>query len=115
MDLLLRWMVVLFTTPAAIELLVWIGDGGCFQPISINVWLMGTIYLDLMYSAPSSASAAEDITNLMIREIARIAPFHLVVGSFSDKNMWALVRLRTLDSLLNIESEWAARIMSLAR
>ena len=115
MDLLLRWMMVLLTTPAAVELLVWIGDGGFFQPVSINVWRMGTISLAIIYSAPSSASAAEDITNLMIWEIVRIAPFDLGVGSFSDKNMWAPAKLRALDSLLNPASEWADRIMSLAR
>ena len=80
MDLLFRWMMVLLMTPAAVELSVWIGDGGCFQPISINVWRMRTIYLDVMYSAPSSASAAEDMTNLMIWEILRIGPFHSGVG-----------------------------------
>ena len=97
MDLILRWMMVLFTTPAAVKLLVWIEDGGCFQPIYINVWQMGTIYLSLMYSAPSSASAADDITNLMILAIVRTALFHSDVGSFSDKNMWSPARLRALD------------------
>ena len=61
MDFLLRWMMVLLTTPTAAELSVWIGDRVCFQPISINVWRVGTISLAVMYSAPSSASAAEDI------------------------------------------------------
>ena len=93
----------------------WIGDGGFFQPISINVWRMGTIILAVMYSANSYASEAEDTTNLLIWEIVRIAPFHLGVGSFSDKTMWAPARLRALGSLLNPSSEWAARIMSLAR
>ena len=114
MDLLLRWMMVLFRTPAAIELSVWIRDGGCFQPISIYVWRTGTIKLDVMYSAPSSTSAVDDITNLMIWEIVRIAPFHLGVGSFSDKNMWAPARLRALYLLLNPESGCASRTMSLA-
>ena len=54
MDLLLRWVMVLVTTPAAVQLLVWIGDGGCFQPISIHVWRTGTLSLAVMYSAPSS-------------------------------------------------------------
>ena len=80
MDLLLRWMMVLLKTPAAVKFLVWIGDGGCFQPISIYVWRMGTIYMAVMYSAPSSASAAEYIANLMILAIVRIDPFHLGVG-----------------------------------
>ena len=58
-----RWMMDLLTTPAAVELLVWIGDRGCFQPISNNIWRMGTISLSVMCSAPSSDSAAEDMTN----------------------------------------------------
>ena len=114
MDLLFRLMMVLLTTPSAVELPVWTGDGGCFQPISINVWRMGTIYLAVMYSLLSSASAAEDMKNLMIWAIVRIGQFHLGVGLFSDKYIWALERLRALDSLLNPASEWAARIMSLA-
>ena len=74
-----------FTTPSDVKLLVWIRDEGCFQPISINVCQMATIYFAVMYSAPSSALAAKYITNLMVWAIMRIAPFHLVVGSFSDK------------------------------
>ena len=74
--------MVLLMTPAAVELSVWIGDEGCFQTISINVWQMGNIYLAIMYSAPSSSSAAEDMTNLMIWAIVRIGPFHLGVGAF---------------------------------
>ena len=85
MGLLLRWMMVLLTTSAAVGLPVWIGYGGCFQPISINVWRMGTIYLAIMYSAPSSASEAEDIKNFIIWAIVRIAPFHSGFGSFSEK------------------------------
>ena len=108
-------MMVLLTTPAAVEFSVWTGDGGCFQTIYINFWLMGTISLAIMYSAPSSASAAEDMTNLMIWETVRIGLFHSGVGSFSDKNIWAPVRLHALDSLFNPASEWAFRIMSLAR
>ena len=115
MDLPLRWMMVLLTTPEAVELSVWIRDGGCFQPIYINVWRMGTISLAIMYSAPSSASAAEDITNLMIWAIVRIAQFQSGFGSFSDENMWDPAWLRDLDSLLNPAYDWAASIMSLAQ
>ena len=64
--------------------------------ISMNVWQMGIIFLAIMYIAPSFASAAEDITNLMIWEIVRISPFHSGFGSFSDENMWAPARLRAL-------------------
>ena len=115
MYLLFRWMVVLLTNPAAVELLVWIGDGGCFQHISMNVWRMGTISLAVMYIAPSSASAAEDMTNLIFMGNYEYRPFHSGVGSFSDKNICAPAWLRALDSLLNPASEWAAMIMSLAR
>ena len=87
MDLILHWMMVLFTTPTDVELSVWIRYGGCFQPISINAWRMGTISLAVIYRAPSSDSAAEDIKNLMIWAIVRISPFHLGVGLFSDKNV----------------------------
>ena len=108
-------MMFLLTTPAAVELSAWTGDVGCFQTISNNVWRMGTISLAVMYSAPSSASAAEDMTNLMIWEIVRIGPFHSGFGSYSDKNIWAPERLRAVDLLLDSVSEWAARIISMAR
>ena len=114
-DLLFHWMMVLLMSPAAVEFSVWTGDGDYFQPISISVRRMGKFSLDVMYSAPSSASAAEDMTSLMIWEIVSIGPFHSGVGSFFDKNIWAPERLCALDSFLNPASEWAARIMSLAR
>ena len=115
MDLLFRWIMVLLTTPAAVELSAWTGDVGCFQTISINVWWMGTISLAVMFSAPSSSSAAENMTNLMIWAIVRIGLFHLGVGSFSYKNIWARERLRAMDLLLDSVSEWAARIMSMSQ
>ena len=74
--------MVLLTTAADVELLAWIGDGGCFQPISIKVWRMGTISLDVMYSAPISASVAEDMTNLMILAIVRKGTSTQALGSF---------------------------------
>ena len=115
MDFILLWMMVLFTTPTAVELSFWIGNGGCFQPISIHVWRKGTISVADMYIAPSSASAADDIKKNMIWEIVKIDPFHLGVGLFSDKNMWDPARLCALDSLLNPEYEWAVRTMSLSQ
>ena len=41
------------------------GVRGCMWPISVRSWRIGTAFHALMYSAPSSASAAEDITALM--------------------------------------------------
>ena len=108
-DLLLCWMMVLFITPSAVKLSVWTGDGGCFRPILMIFWWTRIIYLAGIYSAPISASAADDITNLMIWAILRTAPFHLGAGVSSDKYIWSPVRIPELDSLLNPESEWSAR------
>ena len=57
---------LVLTTPPAVELSTWTGDGGCGCPVSSNMFLMCTASLALMNSAPSSASAADDITALMI-------------------------------------------------
>ena len=46
---------------------------------------MGIISLAVMYSAPSSASATDDITNLIICGIVRTSSFHLGVGMSLDK------------------------------
>ena len=46
-----------------------------------------------------TASAAEVMINLMIWEMVRTGLFHMVAGSFSDKNMWAPEQLWSLDSL----------------
>ena len=66
MHLILRDIVVSLTTPTAIELSVFIGEGGWSHTISIRVWCIGTIYLDVMKIAPSSAFATDNMTNLMI-------------------------------------------------
>ena len=64
--LVLFGCTLLLTTPLAVELSVCIGVGGCGCPISANMFLMCTASLALMKSAPNSASAAEDITALII-------------------------------------------------
>ena len=113
MDLLLRWMMVLFTTPLDVELSVQTGDGGFPQHILMSVWRTGIISLSVMYSAPSSCSEADGIINLMIWAIVRTALLHLGVGVSSDKNVWSPARHRAFDLLLNPVSERAARTMSL--
>ena len=65
----------------------------------------GLVTFAVSYRAPISASAADDITNLMIFATVRTGPFHFGSGSFSDKKMWAPARLRPFDSLLNPASE----------
>ena len=58
--------IVFVTTPSAVELLIWIGVGGCGWPISLRRCLCSIAARELIYSAPSSASAADDMTALMI-------------------------------------------------
>ena len=77
-------MMVLFITPSSVKLSVCNRDGGFLQPILMSVWWTGIISLDVIYSAHRSASAADDIINLMIWAIVRTAPFHLGVGVSSD-------------------------------
>jgi hypothetical protein len=67
------WMLLL-TTPNAVLLLVWIGVLGCLWHISLSSWCIGIALRALMYSAPSSASAALDMTAFRILEMLRIAP-----------------------------------------
>ena len=61
MELILLGTMVLFTTHTDVELSVWIGVGGCGQPILIRVWRMGTISLESIKRPPSLALAAKDI------------------------------------------------------
>ena len=85
--MILRETMVLFTTHAYVELSLWIGVGGCGQNFSIRVYQMGTISLAEMKRPPSLASAAEDITNIMICAIVRMGPFQRETLSFSERNM----------------------------
>jgi hypothetical protein len=86
-----RWhLTVLFAMPTAIALLQWTGvwvDGGqgcsMFVKKIIHVW-----QLWLWNKAPSSASAAEAIMNLIIVEFVWNAPFnHISVLSFGINPM----------------------------
>ena len=62
------------TTPNAVVLLVCIGVGGCLCPRDSKTCLAGTASRQLMNNAPTSASAAEDSTALIICEIVITAP-----------------------------------------
>ena len=55
--------MVLFVTPAAVELLVLRGVLGWDQPISMRVWLNFTMSFSEMKSPVSSASSAKDTKN----------------------------------------------------
>ena len=56
-------------TPSAVVLSACIGVSGCLCPISFSMFIAGTALQQLMNSAQSSASAADDMTALIILEI----------------------------------------------
>lgn len=93
----LGW-IVLLTTPRAVELSVCIGVGGCLCPISLRRCRIGTASRELMKRAPSSASAADDITALMIWAIVSTAPLLRGAWSFSDMKKCPPARLLAFDS-----------------
>ena len=86
-DFAFRGMVVSLYTPTAVELSHWMGDLGCGRPISVRDWRSGTIALAKMKRPASSASAAEDMTFLMICATVRTGPLYVGAGTFSDSIM----------------------------
>ena len=82
MELVFCDINVSFATPAVVDLSVCIGVRGWGQPISINVWRIGTSSFDVMKSAPRSALADEDMTNLMTWTMINMGQFQLGTGSF---------------------------------
>ena len=66
MDFSLLLAMFLLTTPKAVVLLVCTGVGGCLCPIILSACRDWIASLQLTKRAPSLASAAEDITDLMI-------------------------------------------------
>ncbi len=77
--------MVLFVTPTAVELSVWIGLRGFGHPMSMRVCLWGIILQAAIKSAASSALAAKAMTNLMIVAIVRTMPLKRGVGSSSKR------------------------------
>ncbi len=67
------WMLLVMT-PWAVLLSVWMGMGGCLCPISSRRSCMGIASRAFMYSAPSLALAALDMTALSILDIMSTAP-----------------------------------------
>ena len=76
---------------------------------------MGAIDLAVINKPASSASAAEDMTNLMIWVAVRNGPLSRVTASSSDRKMYAPAWLRDLVSLIYAASEFSQSTMSLAR
>ena len=75
----------------------------------------GIISLVQMKSPASSASAAEDMTDLMICAMVRMGPLQDGTGSSSEHMMCAAARLLELLTLRKAASAWAPRIILLAR
>ena len=59
----------------AVELSVWIGVRVCGWPKSSSIVRMDMAVFVLMNNAPSSASAADDMTDLIICDMLRTALF----------------------------------------
>ena len=95
-------------------LLVCMGVWGCLWPISASVVLCGTASCALMYNAPNSASAAEDMTALM--SWARLSTAPLLAGSSQsdERKKCPPARLCALGSLRYDTSLCTTRTMSLA-
>ena len=72
----------------------------------MSVLCIGIIFLDVMYGAAISDSAAEAITFLMICVIVNMGPLSSVLSSFSE---------RAFGLLINHTSACAANIISLFR
>ena len=66
--------MLLVTTPCAVVLYVCISVGGCVCLIFSSDWRAGMDSLKLMKSSHSSASAADDMTALMVLAIVNTAP-----------------------------------------
>ena len=75
MDFVLRWRIILLDIPATVELSTWISVGGCGWPSSSSVVHIAMASLQLWKAAPSSASAADAITFLMMMHGFKIGAF----------------------------------------
>ena len=78
------------------------------------MWHIGTSSFDVMKNAPSSASAAEDMKNLMTWAMVNMGPLQCGTGSFSARKTWDPDWLRPLHLLRNPPLVCAASILLLA-
>ena len=78
------------------------------------MWRIETAVFAFINKAPSSASAADDMTARMICEMLRTAPLFVGMSSFADMNMCPPARLQALGSDKYDASLWMASTMSLA-
>ncbi len=92
-----------------------VGDSwGC--PISLSTLRIGTASLALMYNAPSSASAAEDMTKTALMSCAMLSTDPLLLGSFVPHGMekCPLAQLQAFGLLRYDALLWMTKTMLLA-
>ena len=90
--------IFLLTTPKDVVLLVCIGVGGCLCPMISSACRAGIASLQFMKRALSLASAAEDITDLMIWETVRMAPLFDGMASSLGMKKYPPALLLSFDS-----------------
>ncbi len=101
--------ILLVSSECTVELSVWMGVCGCGWPNSSNMRPIDIAVFGFMNSTPSSASAANDITVLIICKMFNTAPLLMGISSVLAINMWLLAWLQALgldkyDALLWMES-----------
>ncbi len=107
-------IILLVSSSCVVLLSVCIGVGGWGWPSFSSVWHMETAVFELMKRAPSSASAADDMTARIIWEMLRTAPLFIDMSSLPAINMCPLTRLRAFGLDKYEASLCIARTMSLA-
>ncbi len=90
--------ILLVSSACVVKLSIWMGVHDCECPISLSVLCMDTAILALMNSAPSLASAANDITALIICKIFNTAPLFMGISSMPAMNIWPLALLQDFGS-----------------
>ena len=91
-------MILFVSSAFAVELSVCIGVSGWGWPSPMSVCRIETAVFALMNNAPNSASAADDMTALIIWEILRTAPLLRGMFSFPAMNMWPPAWLQAFGS-----------------
>ena len=79
--------ILLVSSVCAVELLVCIGVRGWGWPNSSSIVHMEMAVFVLMNNAPSSASAVNDVTDLIICDMLRTAPLFVGILSSPVMNM----------------------------
>ena len=78
----------------------------------MRVLRSGILFLAVMYSVAIFASAADDITVLIISAIVNTGPLSFGLRSFFERNICAPTWLQAFDSLRKPASMCAAKILS---